>query len=138
MTRERGTGHCHSHESRPEEGRKRLAEANDDLLHAIKLVDEGVEAAERRRRAKHDALSARAREVRNAAKIASLEKQAEALPLYHLDGRMAIYRQIIRTAPSEAKWRNRMAALEVENAKMREESVRSELPGHRRDHHLNA
>lgn len=76
--------------SRPEEGRKRLAEANDDLLHAIKLVDEGVEAAERSRRAKRDALSARAREARNAAKIASLEKQAEALPSYDLDGRMAI------------------------------------------------
>ncbi len=49
--------------SRPEEGRKRLAEADDGLLHAIKLVDEGVEAAERSRRAKRDALSARASEA---------------------------------------------------------------------------
>lgn len=115
--------------SRPKEGRKRLAEADDDLLHAIKLVDEGVEAAERSRRVKRDALSARAREARNAAKIASLEKQAQALPSYDLDGRMAIYRQIIGMAPSEAKWRDRMAGLEAEDAKMRKdvEEVRRQL-----------
>lgn len=51
---------------------------------------------------------------------------------------MAVYRQIIGMAPSEAKWRDRMAALEVENAKMRKESVRSELPVRRWGHHLNA
>lgn len=115
--------------SRPEEGRKRLAKADDDLLQAIKQVDESIEATERSRRAKRDALSARASEARNASKVMALEKQAEALPSYDLDGRMAIYRQIISLAPSEAKWRDRMAALEAEDAKMRkeQEEVRRQL-----------
>lgn len=115
--------------SRPEDGQKRLAEADDDLLQAIKLIDEDIETAERNRRAERDALAAKADEAQNAPKIAALEKQAEALPSYDLDGRMAVYRQIMKLAPSEAKWRERMAALEAEDAKMRkeQEEVRRQL-----------
>lgn len=115
--------------SRPEDGQKRLAEADDDLLQAIKLIDEDIETAERSRRAERDALAAKVDEAHNAPKIAALEKQAEALPSYDLDGRMAIYRQITVMAPSEAKWRDRLAALEAEDTKMREEQeeVRRQL-----------
>lgn len=115
--------------SRPEDGQKRLAAADDDLLQAIKLIDEDIETAERRRRAERDALAVKADEAQNAPKIAALEKQAEALASYDLDGRMALYRQITAMAPSEAKWRDRLAALEAEDAKMREEQeeVRRQL-----------